>query len=30
MPYEEHSWEQLLFRFLIVAVAVMEALRLQT
>ena len=29
MPYEDHSWEQLLFRFLIVAVAVMEALRLQ-
>jgi len=30
MPYEDHSWEQLLFRFLIVAVAVMEVLRSQT
>ena len=28
MPYEDHSWEQLLFRFLIAAVAILEAVRL--
>ncbi len=28
MPYEDHTWEQLLFRFLIAAIAILETIKL--
>ncbi len=27
MPYEDHTWEQLLFRFLIAAIAILETIK---